>query len=219
MVDGKKLKKLRKLKFDNQCELAEKAGVSQSLLSRLERDEIKYPRFAPLEKLAVALGDKSFLYTTYKEEHQMAETLKSLRHKKQMQQVEVARKVGITQAAYSQFELGQTKPRAAVRKKLEALFGQSIPDVAPTQKKKKKIIEPDGYIFFNVQDARLIKRALYWYMVEISEKLEERKFNPSEAGVKVPNIFMSVLHGERSESERVRKLLKEKLNELEELDE
>jgi len=70
-----------------------------------------------------------------------------------------------------------------------------------------------------VQDARLIKRALYWYMVEISEKLEERKFNPSEAGVKVPNIFMSVLHGERSESERVRKLLKEKLNELEELDE
>jgi len=38
----------------------------------------------------------------------MSETLKLLRQKKQMKQEEVAEKVGITQAAYSQFELGQT---------------------------------------------------------------------------------------------------------------
>ena len=70
MIDGKKLKRLRKLKFDSQCELAEKAGVSQSLLSRLERNEVKFPRFTPLEKIAVALDDTSFLYATDEEEHQ-----------------------------------------------------------------------------------------------------------------------------------------------------
>tara|TARA_R100000353_G_scaffold8717_1_gene10160 strand:+ start:381 stop:818 length:438 start_codon:yes stop_codon:yes gene_type:complete len=70
MIDGKKLKRLRKLKFYNQCELAEKAGVSQSLLSRLERNEVKFPRFIPLEKLAIALEDTSFLYATNEEEHQ-----------------------------------------------------------------------------------------------------------------------------------------------------
>ena len=78
----------------------------------------------------------------------MAETLKSLRQKKQMKQEEVAEKVGITQAAYSQFELGQTKPRTIVRKKLEALFGQPIQDIASTRKKKKE--KPNEYIFFNV---------------------------------------------------------------------
>ena len=147
----------------------------------------------------------------------MTETLKSLRQKKQMKQEEVAEKVGITQAAYSQFELGQTKPRTIVRKKLEALFGQSIPDIAPTQKKRKKIIEPNEYIFFNVQDARLIQRALYWYVIEISDRVKEREKDQLRFGRRDPNIFMSVFKSEQAEAERVRKVLKENLDKFEEL--
>ena len=142
----------------------------------------------------------------------MSETLKLLRQKKQMKQEEVAEKVGITQAAYSQFELGQTKPRTIVRKKLEALFGQPIQDLASTQKKKK--IKSDGYIYFNVPDARVIQRALYWYLAEITDKVEKLKMS---ASIKDPRIFITVFEGERNETERVHKLLKEKLDELEEL--
>jgi len=142
----------------------------------------------------------------------MSETLKLLRQKKQMKQEEVAEKVGITQAAYSQFELGQTKPRTIVRKKLEALFGQPIQDLASTRKKKK--IKSDGYIYFNVPDARVIQRALYWYLAEITDKVEKLKMS---AAIKDPRIFIAVFEGERNEAERVHKLLKEKLNELEEL--
>jgi len=142
----------------------------------------------------------------------MSETLKLLRQKKQMKQEEVAEKVGITQAAYSQFELGQTKPRTIVRKKLEALFGQPIQDLASTRKKKK--IKSDGYIYFNVPDARVIQRALYWYLAEITDKVEKLKMS---AAIKDPRIFIAVFEGERNEAERVHKLLKEKLDELEEL--
>ena len=142
----------------------------------------------------------------------MSETLKLLRQKKQMKQEEVAEKVGITQAAYSQFELGQTKPRTIVRKKLEALFGQPIQDLASTQKKKK--VKSDEYIYFNVPDARVIQRALYWYLTEITDKVEKLKMS---ASIKDPRIFITVFEGERNETERVHKLLKEKLDELEEL--
>ena len=142
----------------------------------------------------------------------MSETLKLLRQKKQMKQSEVAEKVGITQAAYSQFELGQTKPRTIVRKKLEALFGQPIQDLASTQKKKK--VKSDEYIYFNVPDARVIQRALYWYLTEITDKVEKLKMS---ASIKDPRIFITVFEGERNETERVHKLLKEKLDELEEL--
>jgi len=143
----------------------------------------------------------------------MSETLKLLRQKKQMKQEEVAEKVGITQAAYSQFELGQTKPRTIVRKKLEALFGQPIQDLASTRKKKKKV-KSDECIYFNVPDARVIQRALYWYLAEITDKVEKLKMS---AAIKDPRIFIAVFEGERNEAERVHKLLKEKLNELEEL--
>ena len=146
----------------------------------------------------------------------MAETLKSLRQKKQMKQEEVAEKVGITQAAYSQFELGQTKPRTIVRKKLEALFGQPIQDLASTRKKKKKV-KSDEYIFFNVQDARLIQRALWWYMIEISDKVKQREKDQLKFGIRDPSIFMTVFKSEQDEAERVRKVLKENLDELEEL--
>ena len=70
MIDGKKLKKIRKLKLFRQCELAQKAGGSQSLLSRLERNEVKYPRFSSLEKIANVLNDKSFLWAKNEEQHQ-----------------------------------------------------------------------------------------------------------------------------------------------------
>ena len=146
----------------------------------------------------------------------MSETLKLLRQKKQMKQEEVAEKVGITQAAYSQFELGQTKPRTIVRKKLEALFGQPIQDLASTRKKKKKL-KSDGYIYFNVPDARLIQRALYWYVTEISDRVKEREKDQLRFGKRDPNIFMTVFKSEQAEAERVHKLLKEKLDELEEL--
>jgi len=145
----------------------------------------------------------------------MTETLKSLRQKKQMKQEEVAEKVGITQAAYSQFELGQTKPRTIVRKKLEAFFGQPIQDLASTRKKKKE--KPNEYIFFNVQDARLIQRALYWYVIEISDRVKEREKDQIRFGKRDPNIIMTLFKSEQAEAERVRKVLKENLNELEEL--
>ena len=145
----------------------------------------------------------------------MAETLKSLRQKKQMKQEEVAEKVGITQAAYSQFELGQTKPRTIVRKKLEALFGQPIQDIASTRKKKKE--KPNEDIFFNLQDARLIQRALYWYVIEISDRVKEREKDQLRFGKRDPNIFMTLFKSEQAEAERVRKVLKENLDELEEL--
>ena len=145
----------------------------------------------------------------------MSETLKSLRQKKQMKQEEVAEKVGITQAAYSQFELGQTKPRTIVRKKLEALFGQPIQDLASTQKKKKA--KPNEYIFFNVQDARLIQRALWWYVTEISDRVKEREKDQLKFGKRDPSIFMTVFKSEQAEAERVRKVLKENLDKFEEL--
>ncbi len=145
----------------------------------------------------------------------MSETLKLLRQKKQMKQEEVAEKVGITQAAYSQFELGQTKPRTIVRKKLEALFGQPIQDLASTRKKKK--IKSNEYIYFNVPDARVIQRALYWYVTEISDRVKEREKDQLRFGKRDPNIFMTVFKSEQAEAERVHKLLKEKLDELEEL--
>jgi len=98
---------------------------------------------------------------------------------------------------------------------LEALFGQPIQDLASTRKKKK--IKSDGYIYFNVPDARVIQPAPYWYVTEISDRVKQREKDQLKFGKRDPSIFTTVFEGERNEAERVRKVLKENLDKLEEL--
>ena len=63
----------------------------------------------------------------------------------------------------------------------------------------------------------MIRRALYWYATEISDRVKEREKDELRFGKRDPSIFMTVFKSEQAEAERVHKLLKEKLDELEEL--
>lgn len=67
MVDlGQKLKRIRRLRGLSTTQLAEKAGLSQSYISKLETGAKESPNLATIGKLATALGVKEeyFLYET-----------------------------------------------------------------------------------------------------------------------------------------------------------
>lgn len=56
MIDGDKLKKLRKQRFLSREELAARAGTHRDQIGRLERNEIKEPRMSTIRNVAGALG-------------------------------------------------------------------------------------------------------------------------------------------------------------------
>ena len=140
-------------------------------------------------------------------------TLKVLRNKSNLTQKQVAKLVGITQAAYSQFEIGQTKPSPVVLKKLEAVFGQSIETTFDTKKKtNKKRQMLNDYVFFEVADARIVQRAVHWYLTELTDKIEKRSVHLSKSPIPHPTIFGMVFEAERDEVTRLNKQIKKKLS-------
>ena len=74
---GKIVRVCRKLKIMAQERLAEKADVSQSYISRLERNVIKNPKKGILTKIAMALGQPEKLFL--EEQYEKKEKKKSLK--------------------------------------------------------------------------------------------------------------------------------------------
>ena len=117
MTLAQKLAALRKNAGLNMSELAEKVGVSRSLISKYEKGE-RMPGREALVLLSefygvsidALLGTGASHSVEFEVNGGIADRLKELRKKRNVSQVELARAVHVNQSSVSQWETGRTAP-------------------------------------------------------------------------------------------------------------
>jgi transcriptional regulator with XRE-family HTH domain len=143
-IDGQKIRELRNERGYSLYELAEKAGLSLSYLSEIERG-CKNPSLKTVKKLAEALHvpQEQLIGGAVRDEIKLGERIRLFREKNKLTLKELAQKAGISVSYLSEIERGNVAPAVETLRKVahsldcpvsaliasESLFGQRLRQV------------------------------------------------------------------------------------------
>ena len=130
-----KIARLRKEKGWNQVDLARKAGISGSLIHKIELGKVVKPSSKFLLKIANALGvDLSELDPSLrpKEDEDVGEKVARLRKEKGWNQVDLAKRSGFPKSTICQVETGERKPRPQTLFKIANALGIDLSEFDPS---------------------------------------------------------------------------------------
>ncbi|MDI6709355.1 MAG: helix-turn-helix transcriptional regulator [Thermoanaerobacterales bacterium] len=119
---GEKIRVLRGEKGLSLSALAERAGISVSYLSEIERGAV-YPSLATLKRLAEELGVPALVLIG--NEGSLGHKLRMLREEYGMTQAQLARLAGVTAGLIGQVEQGKVQPSLKTLEKLAQAMGVS----------------------------------------------------------------------------------------------
>lgn len=119
---GEKIRVLRGEKGLSLSALAERAGISVSYLSEIERGAV-YPSLATLKRLAQELGVPALVLIG--NEGSLGHKLRMLREEYGMTQAQLARLAGVTAGLIGQVEQGKVQPSLKTLEKLAQAMGVS----------------------------------------------------------------------------------------------
>lgn len=119
---GEKIRLLRTEKNISLQELAEKAGLSASYLSEIERGTV-YPSLATLGRIAYSLGVPAG--SLLGREASLGYKLKVLREEQGLTQTHLAQLVGVTPGLIGQIEQGKVQPSLKTLEKISEAMGVS----------------------------------------------------------------------------------------------
>lgn len=117
---GDKIRMLRTEKKMSLQELAQKAGISLSYLSEIERGTV-YPALGTLKRLAESLNVPPSAIMT--QEGTLGQKLKALREEYGLTQAELASMAGVTAGLIGQIEQGKVQPSLKTLEKLADAMG------------------------------------------------------------------------------------------------
>lgn len=119
---GEKIRLLRAEKDLSLQELAQKAGLSVSYLSEIERSTV-YPSVTTLQRIANCLGVPSG--SLIGREVSLGYKLKTLREEQGLTQTRLAQLVGVTSGLIGQIEQGKVQPSLKTLEKISEAMGVS----------------------------------------------------------------------------------------------
>ncbi len=119
---GEKIRIIRNEKGLSLQELADKAGISLSYLSEIERGTV-YPALNTLKRLAAALGVSTS--SIMGNEGTLGHRLRSLREEYGLTQAQLANLAGVTAGLIGQIEQGKVQPSLKTLEKIADVMGVS----------------------------------------------------------------------------------------------
>ncbi len=122
LLPGEKIRLLRTGKKMSLQELAQKAKISVSYLSEIERGTV-YPSLATLQRVAGGLGVPAS--SLLGREACVGERLKKLREERGLTQSQLARQAGVTPGLIGQIEQGKVQPSLKTLEKVSEAMGVS----------------------------------------------------------------------------------------------
>lgn len=123
-VDGEKIRQMREERSWTLSELAEKAGLSASYLSELERGETN-PSLKTIQKIASALNVDN-MRLLHETERVVGTKLRLIRHAKGQTLAHAAKAAGISLSYLSEIERGNIAPSVKVIRGLAQVYGVPV---------------------------------------------------------------------------------------------
>jgi predicted transcriptional regulator len=122
------LREARKDRGVSQRELAERAGVSQPLISRIENEDVD-PRLSTLHRIAAAINQEEHIADDETVEVAVRDAVRRQREAERLTQGEVAEQAGVSQPLIARIEGHDVDPRASpFRSILDVFEGFSSAD-------------------------------------------------------------------------------------------
>jgi predicted transcriptional regulator len=153
---GEDIRAARKSNELTQSELAEKAGVSQPLIARIESDDVD-PTTDTLYNIVSALNDSASDVDQEEVKISMPSVLKNARKRTGYTQGELADAAGVSQPLISRIERQDVNPKSST---LRSLFSQldpvaTLPDTGSSTSsiKDSSLLEKIEWEFESVQDS------------------------------------------------------------------
>jgi predicted transcriptional regulator len=145
---GNELQKARKARGLTQTEVAERAGVSQPLLSRVENEDVD-PRLSTLHSITQAINGSDISIDGNRLEVVVPSAIRELRKDMSLTQEDLAEEAGVSQPLIARIENNDVNPRASTLRSVLSVLNANPNERVPSDSQSSREL-PDTEILSKI---------------------------------------------------------------------